>query len=273
MNNISYWNELNKDAINEKVADDTVIILPIGSTEQHGPHLPTGVDSFIVEDIISVVLPKVAPNIQVITLPMISYGKSEEHKAFPGNLSLTGDTLTCVVRDIVQSVVDNGFKRIIFFNGHGGNYSILGSLMREFRLAHNIMAVHCDWDSLYNLKDNIAELDELKYGIHGGEVETSLMLATRPELVNDALCNKFDNKARLVEEKNVLLRLYGAISVGWAMHDLNEQGSCGDASNASATKGEHLINLVSERFALLIKEVAEFDLSLLQDSTHNATSE
>ena len=205
---------------------------------------------------------------------MICYGKSDEHQHFPGNLSLKGETLACIIRDIVQSVVNNGFKRIVFFNGHGGNYATLGGLVREFRLNHRIMAVHCDWDSLYGLNDNIAEIEELKYGIHAGEVETSLMLAMRPELVNEELCHKFDNRAaRITEGKNELLRLYGRVSMGWAMHDLNENGACGDASKASVKKGEHLIKLVSERFALLINEVAEFDLNLINECSHSHCSE
>ncbi|TQV67659.1 creatininase family protein [Exilibacterium tricleocarpae] len=250
---IYFWEELTTIKISELSSKKPVVILPVGATEQHGPHLPTGVDHFIVDEIIRRTTDLIDFN--VLVLPTIKYGKSIEHANYPGTISLGSSTLCSVFRDIARSVKNSGFDKLLVLNGHGGNYNILSSLVRDLSIELNITAVLCDWDSLIPLECECYERKERCYGVHGGQIETSLMLKSHGKLVEKNQIKNFHSKAEKFDKANQVLRYLGPTSIGWKIEDLNSEGAVGNAVKSTESDGESIYMLAVEKLHKLLVEL------------------
>lgn len=232
---------------------DGVVVLPVGATEQHGPHLPLVTDTLQVTRVLAAALERLPDSVAAWTLPALPYGKSNEHASFPGTVSLSADTLQATLFDVAESVRRAGFRRLAFLNGHGGNASVLDVAARD---VHSVTGLTCFCiQSGFWLQApfEISDL-EARFGVHAGELETSLMLALEPSLVN---------MARAVSHFPALPEaelLFGAASVAWLTHDWSETGVFGDATLGSAEKGHALLDHASERLALLLTELSTFEL-------------
>jgi creatinine amidohydrolase len=126
------WTEI--DALPDR--GNTVIVLPVGAIEQHGPHLPCAVDSVISAGVLGRALAKLPDAVRAFGLAPLTYGKSDEHLHFPGTMTLTGPTLLNVVQEIGESVYRAGFRKLLLANGHGGQPQVLEMAARELRLRH-----------------------------------------------------------------------------------------------------------------------------------------
>lgn len=241
---------------------DTVAVLPIGAIEQHGPHLPVWVDSCINELLLERALAALPEHAPVLALPMQAVGKSNEHIAFGGTLSLSHETLIAMLLDLGDSVSRAGVRRLILLNSHGGQPQVMDIVARELRIRHGMLVVNAAWFGM-GLPEGLFGADECRHGIHGGEIETSLMLHLRPDLVDMAQARDFVSLGREMEGDFKLLTIEGGIGFGWQAQDLNAWGVCGNAAAADAGRGAMLAKHLVEQFVQLAGEVARFPLERL----------
>lgn len=231
-----------------------VVLLPIGATEQHGPHLPIMTDTRQLDGVLAAALARLPKEVFAWVLPTLPFGKSNEHLQFPGTLSLSAETLRSVLQDIARSVRRAGFKRLAFINGHGGNVAVLDAAARDIRLETGLMCFCIQ--PAYWLQPPFEMSDqEARYGIHAGELETSLMLALEPGLVN------LQAAVKHYPDLEGIVQLTGSASVAWLSHDVSETGVFGDATRASQEKGQMLLAHASERLAKVIAEMSCFEVS------------
>lgn len=242
---------------------DTVAILPIGAIEQHGPHLPVWVDSCINELLLGRALAALPEHAQVLALPMQAVGKSNEHLAFGGTLSLSHETLVAMLLDLGKSVHRAGVRRLVLLNSHGGQPQVIDIVARELRIRHAMLVVNAAWFGM-GLPEGLFGASECRHGIHGGEIETSLMLHLRPDLVDMTLARDFVSFGQEMERDFKLLTVEGGIGFGWQAQDLNAWGVCGNAAAADAERGARVAQHLVEQFVDLVGEVGRFPLDRLR---------
>jgi creatinine amidohydrolase len=242
----------------------TVAILPIGAIEQHGPHLPVVVDACINAMLLDRVLDAAPPELGITALPLQAVGKSNEHLAFPGTLTLTAETLTRVCIELGESVGRAGVRKFVLLNSHGGQPQIMDIVARELRVRHGMFVVNVAWQAVTGASD-LFSADELRYGIHGGEVETSLMLHLRPDLVRMELAGNFVGLMHTMGDDYRWLTPEGRIGFGWQSQDLHPSGASGNASAATAEKGRILAERAVANMIELLAEVARYPLANIID--------
>ena len=241
-----------------------VAVLPVGSVEQHGPHLPVWCDSGLVEGILDAAAAHLPPDLPVLTMPMVPYGFSMEHTAYPGTVSLSAETLVRLLVEIGESVHGAGLRRLVIVNGHGGQPQILDIVARELRTRLGMLVVPCSWWRL-GLPEGLFPPAELAHGIHGGAVETSMMLHLAPGLVNRAEVRNFESLGAEAESEFRRLSATGPVAFAWAAQDLNPVGVCGDARLAEAGHGRSLVEFAAAGLAELLEEVGRFPLDALRE--------
>ncbi len=209
----------------------TIALLPTAAVEQHGPHLPVGTDMMIAEGMLARLAEAAPASLDLRILPILAVGKSNEHLHAPGTLTLSATTALAVWREVGLSVARAGIRKLVIANSHGGNWALLQVLIRELRLEAGLLAVACQWSGFGTPAGMYSE-DELAFGIHGGDVETSLMLAFRPETVR--MAHAAHNRS---SAETSVLQPIGAQPYGWVAPDLHPSGTVGDAAAATAEKG------------------------------------
>jgi creatinine amidohydrolase len=258
-----YWQELSTAEIAAADRGATVVVIPVGAVEQHGPHLPVGVDAMLNDGIVQDALGRLPADFPVLVLPQQSIGWSDEHGLFPGTLSISHETLTAAWCEIGATVATAGFRRLVFFNSHGGQSEIAKIVCRKLRIAHGVLSVAANWYALVDLSD-LVDAGERRHGIHAGEVETSMMMHLRPDLVRaDALAN-FEPSSVAMARRYKRLGPTGASPYGWMTQDLHPSGAAGNAARASAEKGREIVQRAGTALAELLAEVGRFDLSDLK---------
>ncbi len=228
---------------------NTIAILPTAAIEQHGPHLPVGTDTLIAEGMLAEVRRQCPEDLDIRILPIQAVGKSNEHLWATGTLTLTAATALAAWTEIGLSVARAGIRKIVIVNSHGGNLDLVSILSRELRVQAGMLAVKCQW-SAFGHPDGMYSEHELAYGIHGGDVETSLMLAFRPETVDMDLAANNCSTAETTEVPPI-----GPISYGWIASDLSGSGTVGDASIATAEKGRATAVHQAAGFIELLRKV------------------
>jgi creatinine amidohydrolase len=256
------WYELGWRDFQSRDMSRTVAILPIAAIEQHGPHLPVGVDSLIAEGHISAVKAALPADLDVLFLPVQRIGKSNEHLHFPGTLTLTAETAIRAWTEIGESIARAGCRRLIIVNSHGGNMPVI--VARELRIRARMLAVSSAWVRLGQPPGLTSEREQM-HGIHGGDYETSLMLHFRPDLVKQDLMKDYASTAETYARDFARLRVTQPIGFGWMSQDLNSDGVVGEAHLATAAKGAAIAAHVTAEFVKLIRDVAAFELAGLKD--------
>ena len=239
---------------------DTVAILPVAAVEQHGPHLPVSVDATINAGLLARTLELLPPDATVLALPMQSVGLSVEHVRFPGTLTLSAETLIAVLTEIGRSVASAGVGRLVILNSHGGQPQVVDIVCRRLR-ADKMFAVSCMASRLGLPGSVVLSRDEERHGIHGGLVETSLMLHLRPDLVRKEHAVDFRSAWLEHEASMSLLTPEGGVGFGWETQDLHQAGALGEASAATAADGAAILEYQSARLAKLVEEVRRFDVA------------
>ena len=253
-----YWADLKAPAF-RTLPDDLVAVLPVGAIEQHGPHLPVSVDRDIIETVVARCLNVLADDQNVLVLPTLAITKSGEHDRYPGTLSLSADTLLATLRDIGASIARADVSRLVLFNGHGGNTAVLDIAARDLRMSHDMIVATCSW---FGFADYRGLIDDaaLDYDLHAGDIETSAMLAARPELVDIEKAKDFVAAMQRWDTDNRFTGLTGQpAQPAWIIDDLNADGACGDASAASVGKGAQFLDSAARNFAQFLAEFAGFD--------------
>ncbi|WP_421906577.1 creatininase family protein [Mameliella sp.] len=253
-----YWADLPSAAFPD-LPQVTVAVLPLGATEQHGPHLPLSVDNDLIGAVAERMLAALTPEQSVLVLPALTITKSDEHIAFPGTLTLSAETLLTVLREIGASVARAGVTRLVLFNGHGGNSALLQVAARDLRLQHDLVVVCCSWGGFAEWRGKF-DPDSYAHDIHAGDSETSAMLALRPERVDMTKAKDFRPAMMDWESAFPQIGLGGKpASPGWLAQDLNPHGACGNAAAATADKGAALLDSAGRGFAAFLAEFARFD--------------
>jgi creatinine amidohydrolase len=242
----------------------TVAVLPLGATEQHGPHLPLGVDSTLADGIIEAALPLLPADLPVLFLPTQQIGLSPEHARFPGTLTLSSETLIRLWSEIGASVARTGIRKLVLFNAHGGHVGAMDIVARELRVAHDLIVYSVSWFNL-PLGEAAAQFsaDEHRFGIHAGEMETSMMLALAPGDVAMEAARDFDSTSRDRARDYALLGNGKSAKLGWAMEDYNPAGAAGNAAAATAGKGRAVVDAAAKQLALLLAEVSRLPLGMI----------
>jgi creatinine amidohydrolase len=242
---------------------DTVAVLPVAAVEQHGPHLPVSVDACINENLIDLAMAK-AGSLSVLVLPMQAVGKSNEHLGFAGTLTLSAETAMRLWTEIGESVHRSGVRRMLILNSHGGQPQLADIVARDLRVRLGMFVATAAWWQLDELQNDFSA-GELRHGIHGGALETSLMLHFRPDLVSMDLARNFVSLGETLEKEFRFLRPEGdGIAFGWQSQDLHEEGVCGDAARGDAALGARIADRVSDNLVQLLSEIARYPLERLR---------
>lgn len=215
------------------------------------------------QGIIDEVLCRLPADLPATFLPLMPIGKSNEHQAFSGTLTLSAETLIRLWTEIGESVARAGIHRLVIANSHGGQQQIMEIVVRDLRVRLGMLVVTLSYGAL-GRPPGLFPDSELRHGIHGGSSETSMMLHLRPELVRDGERRNFVPLSVEMEREWVHLRPEGRIGFGWQTQDLNPEGACGNALDADAERGRLMIEHAAERFIELLREVARFPLSKLR---------
>ncbi|MBX3569499.1 MAG: creatininase family protein [Rhizobiaceae bacterium] len=238
----------------------TIAVLPVAAIEQHGPHLPVSTDTTIMQGMLETVIARLPGDLDIRILPIQAVGKSNEHVRAPGTLTLTPLAAVQSWADLGASVARAGVRKIIFVNSHGGNEEIMGIVARELRVAFDMLAVKTSWQRFGRPAGMYTELED-RHGIHGGDVETSLMLHFRPDLVDMSKAANFVSNVARAERTFDLLRQTGTHAFAWIASDLNENGVVGDASIATAEKGRLTAGHQADGFIRLLQDVRKARLA------------
>jgi creatinine amidohydrolase len=233
----------------------TIAILPIAAVEQHGPHLPVGTDLILNQGCLDLLVERLPPDLDIRILPIQQVGKSNEHVWARGTLTHTAHTLIDAWFELGQSVSRAGVKKLVFINSHGGNEEIMGIVARELRVREAMLVVKTGWTRFQPPDDLLGE-QERRHGIHGGDLETSLMLAFRPDLVHLDKLADFRSIAARDEQRFRHLRPTGPHAYAWIASDLNAAGAVGNAANASAERGRQFADAEVAGMLELLAEVA-----------------
>src|SRR5262245_59159048 len=239
-----------------------IAVLPVAAVEQHGPHLPLGVDSYIAEaylDRVRAILPDELP---ATFLPVQKLGQSDEHLAFPGTLTLAGPTALTAWTEIAESIHRAGVRKLVLVTSHGGNLQALELIARDLRVRRDMLVVVAAWHR-FGYPDGLFTPEERHHGIHGGAIETSLMLAWRPDLVRMGKILNAVPSSVAIEQEFRWLHTYRPAGFGWMTQDLHPSGAVGDATAASAERGEAALAFGARAFVDLLAEVDRFDLARL----------
>ncbi len=244
------------------VGAHVVGVLPVAAIEPHGPHLPLSTDADIARGHLAGLAAAAPDTIDVAVLPLQSIGHSLEHEGQPGLFTHSAETLLAVWEDVVAPFRLAGGRRLIIVSSHGGNSELAALLATRLRARHAMLAVTAAW-LRFGQPEGLFDDDELAYGIHGGAVETSLMLHYRPEAVRGDRIGDFASAGKAWDTQSRHLKVHGRTRPGWLTRDLNPEGALGDARQASAEKGAASARHAVAGFAHLIEDVAAFDLDRL----------
>jgi creatinine amidohydrolase len=247
-----------------------VAVLPVAATEQHGPHLPLSVDVDILEAILAAAAPRLPPGMPVWALPTQPVGLSPEHQRFAGTLTLNPETVIALWRELGECVARAGVRKLLLFNSHGGHAGLLDVVGRELRSRCDLLVVSASWFNLpltdaqgqdLNLR---ISADEHRFGIHAGQVETSMMLAIDPGRVRMDRAQAFASTSRQRAEIYPVLGNGRSAKMAWQTQDYHPQGAVGDASSATAELGHALIDASGRALAQLLGELVALPMSTLK---------
>ena len=245
--------------------DQAVAVLPVAATEQHGPHLPVSVDTTLINGVVNASLAHLPADLPVLFLPTQQVGKSNEHIRFPGTLTLSAQTLISVWMELGACVARAGFKKLVLLNSHGGQVSVMDIVARDLRTAHDLIVYHTSWYNLPLGSDVMGQFppEEHRFGVHAGDIETSMMLALAPGQVDMVQAKKFHSTSQDRAAIYPILGNGSSAKLGWQMQDYNAMGAAGNAAAATAAKGQHLVDAAGVQLAKLLQEVGSLPLSTL----------
>jgi creatinine amidohydrolase len=268
-----YWSDLTTADFASRDKARTIAVLPVAAIEQHGPHLPLSVDTDIANGVVAASLPHIAPDLPALFLPTQTVGYSPEHTAFGGTLTLKAETLLRLWTEIGECVAASGVKKLVLFNTHGGPGGLLDVGARDLRARLGLLVYSVNWFHLPLLDAEGRDLnamfsaDEHRFGIHGGEIETSLMLAIAPARVRMEHATNFASKSQDRAGQFSILGNGKSAKLGWQMQDYNAHGAVGNAAAATAEKGHAVLAAAGRSLARLLSEIDQLPADTLSDAT------
>jgi creatinine amidohydrolase len=262
-----FWADLTTRDFAQLDPARAVAVMPLGATEQHGPHLPLAVDQALVDGVVAASLPHLPADLPVLFLPTQQVGYSPEHSRFCGTLTLSAPTVIAVWTEIAECVALAGLKKLLLLNSHGGQVSLMDIVARELRTHYDLIVYSCSWWNL-PLGDAVNGLfsdEEHRFGVHAGEIETSMMLALRPQSVHMGQARDFKSSSQARAGAYPILGNGSSAKLGWHMQDNNADGAAGNAAAATPEKGRAVVEAAGRQLAALLQEFCALPLSTLVD--------
>lgn len=256
-----WWSELGArdfaQARASGLAQRAVAVLPVAAVEQHGPHLPLSVDATLLQGVIAAALPLLPDGLPALFLPPQNVGLSTEHLSYPGTLTLSPATLIALWTELGECVARAGVRKLLLLNGHGGNVAPMDIVARELRQRCGLLVYSSSWFSL-PLPDEVNGLfgaEEHRFGIHGGAIETSMMLHLAPATVRMEHARHWPSSSQERAARYPILGNGRSAKLGWAIEDYHPAGAVGDAAGATADKGRAVVQAAARALAQLIAEI------------------
>ena len=264
-----FWADLKSPDFARLDLGRCIAVLPVAAIEQHGPHLPLHVDATLVEGVIAATLPHLPAALPVLFLPTQAIGFSPEHTAFAGTLTLKANTIIALWTEMAESVARTGVKKLVLLNSHGGQVGLLDVVARDLRARLGMLVYSVNWFNLPlhgEAGESINDLfsaDEHRFGIHAGEIETSMMLALKAHQVDMAKAQNFHSTSKDRAKQFSLLGDGRSAKLAWQMQDYNPQGAAGNAAAATADKGHAVLGAAGRSLAQLLVEVDQLSADTL----------
>lgn len=252
------WENLTRDEIASLNKDTSIVLLPTAATEQHGAHLPVGTDSIILSTLIDKFIEEEHFNDGcLIFTPQLCIGKSNEHMGFAGTLTFGTQTYYAILYDIAKAIARSGFKKLVLLNSHGGNTDMLNMISRDLRIDLGLEVFVFDWWFTPFWNKGLEGLKESgTYGVfHACELETSLMLHARPDMVHMELAVDEDPVECLRD--NNFITVFGPYNAGWKTSDITKSGVIGAPTYATAEKGKKLFDYAVKELKDIISAFAK----------------
>lgn len=270
---VRFWADLSTADFASLDRARAIAVLPLGATEQHGPHLPLSVDTTLVEGVLAAALPHLPADLPVLVLPTQAIGFSPEHTRFPGTLTLRAETLIRLWTEIGDAVADSGVHKLLLLNAHGGQVGALDLVARDLRARRGMLVYTSNWFNLplqdatgQDLNDAFSP-QEHRFGIHAGEIETSMMLALAPDRVRMEQAEYFRSTSQDRAERFSILGNGRSAKLGWMMQDYNTNGAVGNARAADAGRGLALVGAAGRALAQLLTEIDHLPPDTLTERT------
>jgi creatinine amidohydrolase len=258
------WMEMTWQEVSGAETGRWIAVLPLAAVEQHGPHLPLGVDTYIAEAYLARVHEMLPADLSVTFLPVQRVGVSSEHLSYPGTLTFSATTAIAAWTELGDSLARAGVRKVVLVTSHGGNVAAMELVARDLRARLRMLAVTVGWHR-FGYPDGAFSAEEKKHGIHGGDIETSLMLAAAPETVHMVKAPNATPATVGMAHEFKWLGAYRPAGFAWMTQDLNPTGAVGNATLANAQKGEAALAQGAKAFVELLHEVDRFDLTGLRE--------
>jgi creatinine amidohydrolase len=261
------WADLSTVDFAELPLERAVAVLPLGATEQHGPHLPLSVDSDLVDGVIARASAAWDGNFPVLTLPTQTVGFSPEHGKFAGTLTLSSTTLIRLWTEIAEAVDASGVHKLLLLNAHGGQVGALDLVARDLRHRLGMLVVSSSWFQLPLSPQALAPFDahEQRFGVHAGQMETAMMLALSPERVEMSRAQHFVSSSEQRARACPVLGNGRSAKLAWQAQDLHPSGAVGDAAGACAADGACVLESAAASLCQLIKDIGQLPADTLND--------
>ena len=240
------FQELSSTQVAGLQVDRYLVVWPVASLEQHGPHLPLGTDALVLQAVVDGVREQLGESFPALFLPLQALGKSPEHLAFVGTVSLQMATMVQICEDIVSSLAAHGFKRFVFLNGHGGNTALLQSFGFDLRHKYQVKIYNIDlWGSSF-FDEITAKIFPNLVGneVHAGSIEASMMMYLYPELVGE------------LPHTSAPTDFGKPVHFSWSSQDFGADGVIGDPTQATIEKGKIIVRHAIEKTTKLIREIS-----------------
>ena len=266
---LRFWADLKSPDFAQLDLTRCIAVLPVAAIEQHGPHLPLNVDATLVDGVIAAALPHLPADLPVLFLPTQAVGFSPEHAAFAGTLTLKAETVIRLWTELAESVAATGVKKMLLLNAHGGQVGLLDVVARDWRARLGLLVYSVNWFNLPMLDERgapVADLfsaEEHRFGIHAGEIETSMMLALKPDQVDMGKAQNFRSTSQDRAEKFPILGDGKSAKLAWQMQDYNPHGAVGNAAAATADKGRAVLGAVGRSLAQVLAEIDQLPAGTL----------
>jgi creatinine amidohydrolase len=258
------WSDLHWPDVSGTGPAQWIAVLPLAATEQHGPHLPVGTDVMIAQAYLARVRELLADTVPATFLPLQPVGISTEHLNYPGTLTLPTDVALKAWMALGESVARAGIRKLVMVTSHGGNSAAMTLVAQDLRAHHGLLAVTTGW-SRFGAPDGLFSAEELRHGVHGGAVETSIMLARYPQHVRTENIADFRPASISMEKDYRWLSAHRPAPFAWQAQDLHPGGAAGDATQASAEKGQRVLDHGAAAFCELLTDLDKFDPQTLLD--------
>jgi creatinine amidohydrolase len=268
-----YWSDLSTADFAALALDRVIAVLPVAATEQHGPHLPLSVDTDIVNGVVLAATRHLPHDLPALFLPTQAVGFSPEHARFAGTLSLKAETLMRVWTELGECVAASGVKKLVLFNAHGGQVGAMDLVARDLRARLGMLVYSVNWFNLPLLDQEGADVnarfsaEEHRFGIHAGEIETSMMLALKPERVRMQQAEYFRSASQARAADFPILGNGRSAKLGWQMQDYNANGAVGNAAAATADNGHAVLDAAGRALAQLLSEIDRLPPDTLTERT------